>query len=39
MPRISIDAHMHIVETLVDGRKRARVGNIFVYLDLAAQVI
>ena len=39
MRRMSIDAHKHIVETVVDGEKRAFVGNVFVDPDLAAQVI
>lgn len=35
----SIDAHMHIMEAFIDGKKGAIVSNIFIDFDLAVQVI
>jgi len=35
----SVNTHMHIMEAIVDRRKSALVGNIFIDFDLSVQVI
>ena len=35
----SVNTYVHVLETIVDGRKGALVSNVFIDLDLAVQVI
>lgn len=35
----SVETYMHIIEPIVDRRKSSSVGNVFIDLDLALQII
>jgi len=36
---IGVNTHMHILEPIVDRRKSALMGNVFIDLDLFVQII